>query len=116
MYKNIFGQSPLFNFGFRFLRSYAEQKKPEILTIDQLVSKNQFEEIAKIAVSGNNLEIELKNGEKKRFPKRNGGRPFGNAQNYGVESAKTAAVAFEIKEESGLRFWASVLLPALCLF
>ena len=65
---------------FVFSVLYAEQKKPEILTIDQLVSKINSEEIAKIAVSGNNLEIELKNGEKAVSKKRNGGRPFGNAQ------------------------------------
>ena len=114
LYKNIFWAIATFLIlAFVFSVLYAEQKKPEILTIDQLVSKINSEEIAKIAVSGNNLEIELKNGEKAVSKKETEAGLSETLKNYGVESAKLAAVAFEIKEESGLRFWASVLLPAL---
>ncbi|MEK7568274.1 MAG: cell division protein FtsH, partial [Patescibacteria group bacterium] len=114
LYKNIFWAIATFLIlAFVFSALYAEQKKPEILTIDQLVSKINSEEIAKIAVSGNNLEIELKNGEKAVSKKETEAGLSETLKNYGVEPAKLAAVAFEIKEESGLRFWASVLLPAL---
>ena len=114
LYKNFFWAIAIFLIlAFVFSALYAEQKKPAVLTIDHLVSKINSEEISKIAVNGNNLEIELKNGEKAVSKKETEAGLSETLKNYGVEPAKLAAVAFEIKEESGFRFWASILLPAL---
>ncbi|HDH31241.1 MAG TPA: AAA family ATPase, partial [Candidatus Wolfebacteria bacterium] len=112
--KNIFWAiTTLLMIAFIFSLLYSEQEKPIVLTIDQLVAKINSEEISKISVNGNNLEIELKDGVQAISKKETEVGLTETLNNYGVDSVALQEVTLEIKEESGFRFWMGVLLPAL---
>lgn len=98
---------------FIFSFFYSEQGKPEVLSIDQLVAKINSEEVSKISVNGNNLEIELKDGTQAVSKKETEAGLTETLRNYGVDSVALQKVSLEIKEESGIRYWLSILLPAL---
>lgn len=89
------------------------EKKPVKLSIDQLVNKINAGEVKKIVVSGNNLSIELKTGEEAIARKETEVGLSETLKNYGVDAITLQSVAFEVKEESGLRFWMGILLPTL---
>ncbi|MEE8131635.1 MAG: ATP-dependent zinc metalloprotease FtsH [Candidatus Paceibacterota bacterium] len=112
--KNIFWAIiTLLMVAFIFSFFYSEREKPEVLGIGQLVAKINSEEVSKIIVSGNNLEIELKDGTKATSKKETEAGLTETFKNYGVDSVALQKVALEIKEESGFRYWLSILLPAL---
>ena len=103
----------LLTIAFVFSLFYVGQEAPEVLSLDQLVSKINGNEISKIIVSGNDLKIELKNNGKAVSKKESESGLSETLKNYGVEPAALQKVSLEIKEESGARFWLAILLPAL---
>jgi cell division protease FtsH len=112
--KNIFWAITTFLvIAFIFSLFYTEQKSPTVLSIDQLVSKINSGEVTKIIVSGNDLKIELKDGSRAVSKKETETGLSETLKNYGVEPAALQKVNLEIKEESGFRFWMSILIPSL---
>ncbi|MEK7162940.1 MAG: ATP-dependent zinc metalloprotease FtsH [Patescibacteria group bacterium] len=98
---------------FIFSLFYAEQKIPTVLSIDQMVSKINNGEISKILVNGNNLEIELKNGDKAISKKESETGLSETLKNFGINPEAFQKVNLAIKDESGFKFWAGILIPAL---
>ena len=86
---------------------------PLELTIDQLVTKINNNEVAKIAVNGNTLNIELRDGTKRVARKETEAGLSQTLANYGVDSQALQRVALTIQEESGMRFWLGILIPTL---
>lgn len=112
--KNIFWATvTLMVLATAFSFIYSEQKEPVVLTIDQLVSKINSGEVAKISVSGNDLNVELKNGDKNISKKETEAGFSETLKNYGVDAKALQKVSFSIQEESGLRFWAGIILPVI---
>ncbi|MBN2197920.1 ATP-dependent zinc metalloprotease FtsH [Candidatus Wolfebacteria bacterium] len=114
LYKNIFWAIItllLVAFLFSFFGNINSQKT--VLSIDQLASKINAGEISKIIVNGNDLEVELKDGLKAVSKKEAEAGLSETFRNYGVEPSALQQVGLEIKEESGFRFWAGILIPAL---
>jgi cell division protease FtsH len=112
--KNIFwALTTLMLIAFIFSLFYSEQKPVAVLSIDQLVAKINSAEVSKIIVSGNELEIELKNGEKAFSKKETEAGLSETLKNYGVNPLALQKVGLEIKEESGWKYWLSVLIPSL---
>ncbi len=112
--KNIFGAIiTLLILAVIFSLVYQEQKEPIVLTIDQLVSKINSGDVAKIVVNGNDLNIELKDGEKAMSKKETEAGLIETLKNYSVDSKALQKVNFSIQEESGFRFWAGIILPAV---
>lgn len=87
--------------------------KTENLSITQLVSKINAGEVAKITVQGNDLKIDLKNGNKAIAKKETEAGLTQTLNNYGVNSTTMDQVNLVIEEPSGFRFWMAVLLPIL---
>jgi cell division protease FtsH len=88
-------------------------KEPAQLTISELVGKINQGEVEKITVRGDDLFVDLKTGDKAIAKKE---RETGLTQtfsNYGVEIKALRSVALEVKDESGFRFWAEILIPTL---
>ncbi|MBI2595084.1 MAG: AAA family ATPase, partial [Candidatus Colwellbacteria bacterium] len=79
----------------------------------ELAQKVTAGEVAKIIVSGDNLEIELKNSEKLVSKKEVETGLTETLVNYGVNPSELKGVGIESKEQSGFSFWASIILPAL---
>ena len=97
-----------------FIFSLFYQEKPLAqISIDQLVAKIRTGEVAKITVQGNDLKIELKNGDVLKAKKESESGLTQTLKNYGLEDKDLVGVTLEIKEESGLSFWLGILLPVL---
>lgn len=113
-FKNIFWAIiTLLILAIIFSSAYEGDKKISTLTIDQLVSKINANEVLKITVAGNDLNIELKNGEKASSRKEAESGLTETLKNYGVDEKALQGVSFAVQDESGFKFWASVLLPAI---
>lgn len=95
--------------------SYLVGGRPaaKTLSLNDVAAKINSGEIAGIVVSGNDLEIELKNKEVFTAKKEAEAGLSETLRNLGVESAALQSVAIEVKDESGARFWIGVLLPTL---
>lgn len=98
---------------FIFSVFYTAQKTPTSLSIDELAQKITKGEVSKIIVSGNDLEIELKGGEKAVSKKETEAGFTETLKNYGVDPVVLQKVHLEVKDQSGFRFWAEVLIPIL---
>lgn len=92
---------------------YETREKPAVINMTELAQKVTAGEVAKIVVAGDDLQVELKNGEKLASKKEAETGLTETLVNYGVAPDKLAGVGIETKEQSGLGFWASVLIPAL---
>jgi len=92
---------------------YSEQKAPVVLTIDQLVSKINSGEVKKIEVNGNDLNIELNNGEKDIAKKETEVGFSETLKNYGVDAKALQKVSFSIQDESGFEFWMGIIIPTV---
>jgi len=112
--KNIFWAIiTLLLIAFIFSLFYTEQKQPVVLSIDQLVSKINDNQISKIAVNGNDLNIQLKDGSQAVSAKETEIGLSETLKNYGVDTAALQKVNLEIQQESGLRFWLGILVPTI---
>ena len=98
---------------FIFSLFYSTQKQPAVLSIDQLVSKINDGQISKITINGNDLNIQLKDNTQVVSKKETETGLSETLKNYGVNPTALQKVTLEVQEESGLRFWAGILLPAL---
>jgi len=98
---------------FLFSLAYQEKKTEIVLSLDQLAAKINSNEISKIVVSANNLDIELANGEKATAKKEFESGLSETLRNFNVDANALKKVNIEIKEESGWKYWASILIPSL---
>src|SRR3989304_8265947 len=92
---------------------YEAREKPATINITELAGKITAGEVAKIVVSGDNLEIELKNSEELVSKKETETGLTETLVNYGVNPEQLKGVGIESKEQSGVSFWLSIILPAL---
>jgi len=83
------------------------------LTLNDLALKVSAGEVAKIVIAGDDLEVTLKDGTTASAKKEAEAGLSETFKNYGVSQEALAATSVEVKEESGLRFWASILIPTL---
>ncbi len=114
LYKNIFlAVATLIAAALIFAVAAESFEKPDPMTLNQLVEKINKSEVATIVVAGEKLNIELKDGKKAVARKEAGLGLSETLKNYSVEPINFSAIKLEVKDESGFRFWASILIPAL---
>ena len=113
--KNLFWAIGVFLFlAFIFSVLFGfETQKIETLSIDQLVKKINAGEIKSIEVAGSDLEIILKNEGRAQSKKEGETSLTETLKNYGINQEALQNVELKIKTESGFKYWAGVLLPAL---
>ena len=97
---------------FVFSLIYGARVKPATINLTELAGKITAGEVAKIVVSGDNLEIELENAEKLVSKKETETGLTETLVNYGVNPDELKGVGIESREQSGFSFWASIILPA----
>ncbi|KKU83738.1 MAG: ATP-dependent zinc metalloprotease FtsH [Parcubacteria group bacterium GW2011_GWA2_47_8b] len=83
------------------------------LSISELAAKVNSGEVAKIVVNGEDLSVTLKDGSEAAARKENGLGLTETLNNLGVDQKVLQAVAVEVREESGWRFWVGLLIPTL---
>ncbi|OIO38095.1 MAG: cell division protein FtsH [Candidatus Omnitrophica bacterium CG1_02_49_16] len=96
--------------GLFYSASDAEQPK-DYVGIQKLVEEINGESVESVTVEGNLLRVKLKDGSGQKVKKENGESLSALLKNFSVAPDKLAKVNIEVKDESGLSFWASMLLP-----
>lgn len=114
LYKNIFWATlTLLIITVTFSLLFETAKAPMELSINELVSKINTGEVSGIVVQGNDLLIDLKNGDKAVAKKESETGFTQTLNNFGVDTKALTAVKLEVKDESGMRFWMGILVPTL---
>jgi cell division protease FtsH len=91
-------------------------KPAEEVTISKLVSEINAEEVAKVEVRGDNLKIELKNGDKQEAQKEQDSALAEQLASLGVTPEKVSKVEIDVQNSDGLAFFLGTLLPFLIPF
>ncbi len=112
--KNILGIIfSLLALALLFSAFYTGQEKIQTLSLDQLATKINSGEVSKIAVMGNDLNIDLKNNQKAVSKKEAESGLSETLKNYGVDPNALQKVSLEIQEQSGWKYWLGILIPVL---
>lgn len=91
-------------------------EKIEEIPLNQVVSHINNDEVTKITIKENKLELELKDGSKKTSQKEREVGLTESLKNYGVNPEKLEEITLEVQDESGIMFWLGALLPFLIPF
>ena len=86
---------------------------PERVSLTEVVSRVQEGEVERIEVAGEDLNITLADGTELVSQKEAGSSVTETLTNLGLTTEQLSGVDIEAVQESGVRFWASVLLPTL---
>ena len=92
---------------------FSSAAEIESLSLNQLAERIQASEVTTIVVNGNNLEIELADGEGATAKKEFEAGLSETLKNYGVTAEQLSTVDIRVEEESGGRFLAGILIPTL---
>lgn len=106
----------LFSFLFALYNSERNLNKTEQVSIGRLVEEIKGDQVKKISVSGDKVNVELMDGKKQELNKEKEASLSDTLKNYGIESEKLQNVEISIDEESGLLFWLGTILPILLPF
>ncbi|MDO8621915.1 MAG: ATP-dependent zinc metalloprotease FtsH [bacterium] len=90
--------------------------KPERIGINELVARIQTDRVKAIAIEGLTLTVTMTDGSTALVRKEPGTSVPELFQSYGLEPSRYEKIALEVKEESGLSYWLSTLLPFLIPF
>ncbi|MBI2024864.1 MAG: ATP-dependent zinc metalloprotease FtsH [Candidatus Harrisonbacteria bacterium] len=96
---------------FSFL--LGSQEEIAKLSINDLVNKINAGEVKEIIVNGDDLSIILTDDSKGTARKESEAGFTETLNNFGVSQAALQNVNLIVEDESGLRFWASILIPTL---
>ena len=91
----------------------TSDKEIKTIGLTELASQINNEKVGKVVVSGNDLEISLKDGVVESSRKEDEASLTETFKNYGVEPEKLKQVQLEIKEVSGVKFWTATILTSL---
>ncbi|MEY4744440.1 MAG: ATP-dependent metalloprotease FtsH [Candidatus Parcubacteria bacterium] len=91
-------------------------EEPKQVELSAVVDQIGQEKVKTIAVKGDKLEIELKDGTKEVTHKESGESLSTLLSNYKIDPAKMLAIQVDIKQDSGLAFWLGALLPFIVPF
>jgi len=87
--------------------------KAEKISFSQLAEQINDDQVKKVLIKGNKLNIELKNGRKEVAYKETESSFTQSLKNYGISPEKIKGIEIDIKEESNLNFWLGVVIPFL---
>ncbi|MEK7086747.1 MAG: ATP-dependent zinc metalloprotease FtsH [Patescibacteria group bacterium] len=113
--KNLFWAITMFlfiAFVFSLLFNF-KAAKVESLSVDRLVKKINEGGVKSVLVNGNELKIVLTDGGKAVSRKEAETGLTETLKNYGVSPDALQQVEFKVQEESGLRYWLGILVPAV---
>jgi len=94
----------------------ANNKKPEKIALSQLVALVNSDSVNTMEVSGDEINLTLKDGSLKTTKKEPGESLSTLLKNYGVESGKLQSLNLSIKEDSSASIWLGAILPFLIPF
>lgn len=92
------------------------EKESENVGIETLINRINSEEVTSIIIEGDELTVTLKDGTEEVVKKEAGESLSTLLDNFGVDKEKLVSIKIEVKDESGLNFWLTTLLPFLIPF
>ncbi|MDD5291170.1 MAG: ATP-dependent zinc metalloprotease FtsH [Patescibacteria group bacterium] len=90
--------------------------KVETVGQEILISQINAEEVSRIEVRGSEMKITLSDGRQEIVKKESGETLSELLKNSNIEAAKVSKIKIEVKENEGLDFWLSAILPFLIPF
>ena len=94
--------------------SYSGKVEPEKVGVNRLIQNINDERVKEVEVRGDFLLATLFDEETVLEVKKEPGQSFAELMSdYGVESSKLQKVNLLVKEESGLTYWMTLILPAM---
>ena len=93
-----------------------DKKKIDQIGIQALVSEISDEKVDKMEVSGDKINIQLKDGTAQVAQKETMESLGEMLKNYNADFEKVKKVVITVKDESGWKFWLSSLLPMIIPF
>src|SRR5581483_2218195 len=88
-------------------------KQPENLSLNQLATDINAGQVSKIVVNGDNLAVTMKDGTAAVSQKEAESGVSDTLKNFGVDPEQLQKVDLEVQNQSGLQFWAGILIPTL---
>ncbi|MDI6734337.1 MAG: ATP-dependent zinc metalloprotease FtsH [Patescibacteria group bacterium] len=85
----------------------------EALTLNQVVEKINAGEVKNIIVGGSDIKLLLQNGTTAFSRKEAESSLSETLKNYGVNEKALQNVSYKIEDESGTKYWMSILIPSL---
>jgi cell division protease FtsH len=89
------------------------QSAPKNFSLSELAQKINAGEVSQIKVSGDNLNIKLKDGSTAVSQKEAETGLTETLKNFGVDAAALDKVDVSVEGQSGWQFWAGILIPTL---
>jgi cell division protease FtsH len=87
--------------------------KTKTISLTELSSQINAENVQKIIVNGSNLEVSFKDKTNAVSRKESEAALTESLKNYGVEAQKLQEVQIEVKDEGGWQFWTGILLTSV---
>lgn len=114
--KNLFKNFGVFFLGFLILAAVfsvfgTNVEKPERVGMITFINQINNEEIKEIIIEGTKIEVTL-NSDEKEIVKKESQDSFSELmRNFGVSPEKITKIKVDIKEEEGLNYWMTIILP-----
>jgi len=90
--------------------------KTETVGLETLINQINNQEVASVTVSGSELKVALKAGQEEIVKKETGETFSDLIKNFNIDPAKLASVKLEVKENEGLNYWLTTVLPFIIPF
>jgi len=94
----------------------GQGKKAETVGIETLINRVNEEKISEIEVRGAEMRVTLIDGQQEIVKKESGESLSELLKNFGVEADKISKIKIQVRENEGLDFWLSAILPFLIPF
>ncbi|MDD5071222.1 MAG: ATP-dependent zinc metalloprotease FtsH [Patescibacteria group bacterium] len=94
----------------------SDGSKTETVGLETLISQINEEKVSQIEVRGAEMKITLADGAEEIVKKESGESLSELLRNFGVEADKISKIKIQVKENEGLNFWLSAILPFLIPF
>ncbi len=90
-----------------------QKDAPQKLTLNDLAAKINADEVSKIKINGDTLDITLKNNEEATSKKEVEAGLTETLTNFGVNPENMRKVEIVVVDQSGWQYWAGVIIPSL---
>ncbi|MDP2933109.1 MAG: AAA family ATPase, partial [bacterium] len=96
---------------YSLVSDYTKSQPTSQISLSQLAVEINEEKVSKITVSGDELQITLKDNSVQISQKESDAALTQSLSYYGVSAEKLSAVNIDVKGPSGLSFWLGAILP-----
>lgn len=112
--KNIFWAiTTLIVISLIFSLFFSTSPKPQELSLSQLADKINSGQVSQIKINGDDLNIKLADGTKAISKKETEVGFSETLKNFGVKPEALQKVELAVESQSGLQFWAGILIPTV---